>query len=100
MSENACPRLTIQRIENLSAQEILALVLGRGIAGESVKVTAQRLLSEFGNLKGIANASIEERSKVKGIGVAKAAQLKALIEWKKVICMKKKEKLSECMKMP
>lgn len=71
--------------EALSAQEILALVLGRGIAGESVMVTAQRLLSEFGNFKGIANASIEELSKVRGIGVAKAAQLKASFELAKRI---------------
>ena len=34
----------------LSAQELLQLVLGRGVAGESVAVTAQKLLSQFGNL--------------------------------------------------
>ena len=43
-------------------------------------VTAQRLLSQFGNLKGIAGASLEELSQVKGIGVAKASQLKAAFE--------------------
>lgn len=64
----------------LSAQEILALLLGRGIAGESVMVTAQRLLSEFGSLRGIANASIEEISRVRGIGIAKAAQIQAAFE--------------------
>lgn len=67
-------------VEALSAQEILALILGRGISGESVMVTAQRLLSQFGNLKGIAGASLEELSQVKGIGVAKASQLKAAFE--------------------
>jgi len=66
--------------EALSAQEILALILGRGVKGESVMVTAQRLLSQFGNLPGIANASIEELSKIKGIGTAKATQLKAAFE--------------------
>jgi DNA repair protein RadC len=45
-----------------------------------VLVTAQRLFSEFGNFKGVANASIEELSKVKGIGVAEAAQLQASFE--------------------
>jgi len=69
--------------EALSAQEILALILGRGTRGESVMVTAQRLLSEFGNLQGIGNASVEELSKLRGIGPAKATQLKAAFELSK-----------------
>jgi DNA repair protein RadC len=76
------PRERLQKLgaEALSAQEILALILGRGIAGESVMVTAQSLLSHFGGLKGIAEASLEELSSIHGIGLAKAAQLKAAIE--------------------
>ena len=76
------PRERLQRFgaEALSVPEILALLLGRGIAGESVTVTAQRLLSQFGSLKGMAGASIEELSQVRGIGPAKAAQLKAAFE--------------------
>jgi len=76
------PRERLQKfgVEALSAQEILALILGRGIAGESVTVTVQRLLSKFGSLKGIASASIEELSQVRGIGLAKAAQIKAAFE--------------------
>ena len=64
----------------LSAQELLQLILGRGIAGESVVVTAQKLLSRFGNLKKLSEASIEELSSIKGIGLAKAAQIKAVFE--------------------
>jgi len=76
------PRERLQRlgVEALSAQEILALIMGRGISGESVMVTAQRLLSRFGSLKGIAGASLEELSQIRGIGLAKAAQLKAAYE--------------------
>jgi DNA repair protein RadC len=85
LSERPRERLLKLGPEALSSQEILALILGRGIAGESVMVTAQRLLSEFGNLKGIANASVEELSKVKGIGIAKAAQIKASFELSKRI---------------
>lgn len=64
----------------LSAQELLQVILGRGIAGESVVVTAQKLLSQFGNLQKLAEASIEELSSVKGIGPAKATQIKAVFE--------------------
>ncbi|MBU4481349.1 DNA repair protein RadC [Patescibacteria group bacterium] len=64
----------------LSVQELLQLILGRGIAGESVAVTAQKLLTQFGNLQKLAEASIEELSLIKGIGLAKAGQIKAAFE--------------------
>lgn len=80
VSERPRERLQKFGIEALSAQEILALIMGRGISGESVMVTAQRLLRQFGSLKGLAAASTEELETVKGIGIAKAAQLKAAFE--------------------
>lgn len=76
------PRERLQQFgaEALSAQEILAIIMGRGVSGESVMVTAQRLLSKFGSLKGIAAASVEQLAQIKGIGVAKACQIKAAFE--------------------
>jgi len=64
----------------LSAQELLQLILGRGIAGESVAVTAQKLLTHFGSLQKLAEASLEELSSIRGIGLAKASQIKAAFE--------------------
>lgn len=64
----------------LSAQELLQVILGRGVAGESVMITAQKLLSKFGSLQKLSEASLEELTEIKGIGLAKAAQIKAVFE--------------------
>lgn len=66
--------------EALSAQELLALVIGRGIPKKSVMSISQELLVKFGNVKAISQATIEELSQIKGIGLAKAAQIKACFE--------------------
>lgn len=66
--------------ETLSAQELLALILGRGVKGESVSVTSQKILSKFGSLAALKEASIEDLKEIKGIGLAKAAQIQACIE--------------------
>ena len=41
---------------------------------------AQELLAKFGNIKAISQATLEELSQIKGIGLAKAAQIKACFE--------------------
>ena len=64
----------------LSGPELLALVIGRGIAGRSALIIAQELLRRFKNIKGISEATVEELSGIAGIGLAKAAQLKACYE--------------------
>jgi len=64
----------------LSAQELLQLILGRGVVGESVAVMTQKLLTQFGSLQKLSEASIDELSLIKGIGLAKAAQIKAAVE--------------------
>jgi len=76
------PRERLQKFgpEALSSQELLALVIGRGVAKKSVMSIAQELLVKFGNVKAIGQASLEELSQIKGIGLAKAAQIKACFE--------------------
>ena len=80
VEERPRERLAKFGAEALSAQELLALILGRGVRGESVMMTAQKLLSKFGSLQGVTEASLEELKQVNGIGMAKAAQIKACLE--------------------
>lgn len=82
LPESERPRERLKKFgpESLSAQELLALILGRGVKGEPVSMTAQKLLSYFGSLEGIMNASLEDLQSVKGVGLAKASQLKACFE--------------------
>ena len=86
--------------EALSAQEVLALILGRGIKDESVMVTSQKLISRFGSLKGVASASLEELTQTKGIGPAKAAQIKAALELSKRLEADTGEKPKPVLKSP
>ena len=80
LSERPRERLSRLGAEQLSEQELLACVLGRGVAGESVLISARRLLATFGTVRGISEASVEQLCGVHGIGAAKAAQLKAAVE--------------------
>jgi len=80
MSERPRERLKRFGPEALSAQELLALIIGRGVSKKSVMTIAQELLSRFGNIKAISEATLEDLSQIKGIGLAKAAQIKACFE--------------------
>jgi len=67
----------------LSNAELLALLLRTGAKGESALALAQRLLSQAGGrggLRFLVEASLEELSQVRGIGLAKASLLKAALE--------------------
>lgn len=64
----------------LSTAELLAIVLRVGIDGENVLRMAERLLAGFDGLPGLAQATVGELCLEKGIGPAKAVQIKAALE--------------------
>jgi len=64
----------------LSTAELIAIILRVGGRGENAIRMAERLLSEFGGLAGMARASFEDLCNAHGIGPAKAAQIKAALE--------------------
>lgn len=86
-------RLVKYGVESLSLQELLSLIFGRGVKGESVVNISQKLISSFGSLDQISEASIEELKEIKGLGLAKACQLKACFEISRRL--KKEENLNK-----
>jgi DNA repair protein RadC len=66
----------------LSDTELVAIILriGNPATKENAVDQARLLLSRFGGLRGIDEASVSELTLVKGIGPAKIAQLKACLE--------------------
>ncbi len=73
-------RLIRKGPENLSNQELLAIILRTGTVNESVLQLSQRVIQHFEGLRLLKNASIEELMEIKGIGQAKAIQILASLE--------------------
>ena len=64
----------------LADAELLALLLRTGVAGTGVLQLAQRLLADFGGLRGLMHASPGGLARVRGLGPAKRAELAAVLE--------------------
>jgi DNA repair protein RadC len=79
LPESERPRERMMRYgpEALSAAELIALILGSGTKSAPVLQLAQEIVVRFGGLHQIADATLEELCQVKGVGVAKAIQLRA-----------------------
>ncbi len=65
---------------NLSNAELLAIILRTGYREESAIRLAERILFQAGGLRHLPEMTLEELQKVKGIGLAKAVQVKAALE--------------------
>lgn len=70
-------RLARYGAEVLSTAELLAIILGSGTRGSSVLQLAQQLLATYGDIARLSEATLAELCQLKGIGHAKALQLKA-----------------------
>lgn len=66
--------------EALSDGELLAIILRVGNRGKAAEDLGRELLAQCGGLPGLARIHIEEIISFPGLGIAKAAQLKAAIE--------------------
>lgn len=93
VNERPRERLVKYGVESLSLQELLSLIFGRGVKGESVFNISQKLITIFGSLDQLSEASIEELKTIRGLGLAKACQLKACFEISKRLI--KEERLNK-----
>ncbi len=74
-------RLMLYGASALANRELLAILLRTGVQGCSVLDLAEQVLSAFGGLRGLSQASVAELSEaVHGLGPAKAAQVLAALE--------------------
>ncbi len=64
----------------LSDAELLAVFLRVGVAGKSAVDLARDMVQHFGSLNGLFAASLNDFSKLNGLGPAKYAQLQAVLE--------------------
>src|ERR1051325_656133 len=70
-------RLAALGPDKVSNAELLAILLRTGMKGLSAIHIAEQLLHQFGTLQNLANTSLDDLRKVKGVGRDKAVALKA-----------------------
>ncbi len=98
-TERPRERLTHYGSSALSTTELLAIQLRIGTRERSAVGLAELLLSHFGGLRGVSNASVEELGKVKGIGPVKAVEIMAAVELgKRLAALSPEEK--PCIRSP
>jgi len=64
----------------LSNSELLAILVRSGIKGESAIDLARRILQRFKTFRSMSHADISHWKEIKGLGIAKIAQIKSAIE--------------------
>ena len=93
VSEQPREKLLRSGATSLSDAELLAIFLRTGITGCSAVELGRKLLSEYGSLKALFEASLERFCAGKGLGPVKYVQLQAVLEmarryfWEQLECM-------------
>jgi DNA repair protein RadC len=82
LAQSQRPRERLEKLgaSALSDAELLAILIRVGVPGENAVELGQRLLINLEGLSGIQRATFDDVCQQKGIGPAKAAQIKAAIE--------------------
>ena len=91
MKESERPREKLLNIgvNNLSDEELLAIILKTGIKGYSAKDLAIKLIENLGGISNLKNISINSLDSIKGIGKVKKIELLSILELGKRIYLKR-----------
>ncbi|MGD9933282.1 MAG: DNA repair protein RadC [Dehalococcoidia bacterium] len=79
-SDRPRERLLQHGPDTLSDADLIAIILGSGIAGQNVVEVARNLLDETGGLPGLVRVDTKALQRARGLGPARAAQVAAAIE--------------------
>ncbi len=79
-AERPRERLVRDGAQALSNSELLALLLRVGVRGKSAVELGRDMLQHFGSLHGLFGATLADFSEVHGLGMAKYAQMQAVME--------------------
>ena len=79
-------RFLMSGVDTLSDAELLAVILQKGVPGENAVDISNRIIALSG-LEKLASLSLKELQAIKGIGPAKAMQIKAVFELNKRIVL-------------
>ncbi len=71
-------RLMLFGAESLSTAELIAIILGNGSKDKPILQLAHEVVTRFGGLHQLAQATLSELLEIKGIGLTKAIQLQAV----------------------
>jgi len=80
VDERPREKLLARGAQALADAELLAIFLRVGIKGQSAVDLARTLLARFGTLSQLCNAAADEFASIPGMGLAKYAQLQAVME--------------------
>jgi DNA repair protein RadC len=80
VSERPREMLAEKGPNSLNNSKLLAILLRTGYNNKSAEELAREILNKYENIRNIDSVSITELKKIKGIGLAKASQIKAALE--------------------
>lgn len=81
--------------KNISNEELLAILINHGTKNKSSKELATEILAKVGKISELQNITLQELTKIKGIGIKKAVTILAAIELGSRVNQKKNLKMNQ-----